>query len=489
MTETGLATRPAPDPGAALAGAARGGALNLAGAATGALAGFAVTWLVARELGPGRAGGFFAACAAFTILTTVAKLGAETGLVYFIARLRAFRAGPDELRRCLRTALTPVTVVSLALAVALGRVGPAPLRVLAVFVPLAALSDTLLAATRGLHAMRPTVLLEKVLRPLAQVVLLVVLGSRLSTLAWALPYLPTAILAGYAVHRRLRVHSGQAAGPGPVSGYLGGFWRFTAPRALASTAQLALGRLDILLLAGMAGLRAAALYAVASRFIVVGQLANQAIAQAVQPRLAELLATGDRAGARALYQTATGWLVLAAWPVYLGVALLSPMYLALFGPAYRQAGPIVLTLALAMLVATGCGMVDMVLSMAGRTRWNLYNVAVAFAVNLALDLVLIPRLGALGAALGLAASILANNLIPLAQVAVRLGLHPFGRGTLVAAGLALLCLGALPLAARLSTMDACAAATGAGAAGYLIAALRLRRVLYLDAFFALRRQG
>ena len=39
-------------------------------------------------------------------------------------------------------------------------------------------------------------------------------------------------------------------------------------------------------------------------------------------------------------------------------------------------------LSLSMLVATGCGMVDMVLIMAGRTSWNLGNALLALAVNL-----------------------------------------------------------------------------------------------------------
>ncbi|MFD0594547.1 hypothetical protein ACFQZ4_20715 [Catellatospora coxensis] len=51
----------------------------------------------------------------------------------------------------------------------------------------------------------------------------------------------------------------------------------------------------MLMVAGLAGLAPAAAYAVAGRFVVLGQLANGSIAQVVQPRLAETLAVGDRA--------------------------------------------------------------------------------------------------------------------------------------------------------------------------------------------------
>ena len=79
------------------------------------------------------------------------------------------------------------------------------------------------------------------------------------------------------------------------------FWAFTAPRAVASGAQTALQSIDVLLVASLAGLAPAAAYAVAGRFIVLGQLANGAISQAVQPRLAEKLSTHDWVGAARLY--------------------------------------------------------------------------------------------------------------------------------------------------------------------------------------------
>jgi hypothetical protein len=109
-----------------------------------------------------------------------------------------------------------------------------------------------------------------------------------------------------------------------------------------------------------------------------------------------------------------------------------------------------------------------------------------------IDLALIPRLGALGAAIGLATAVVVNNLLPLAQVGSALRLHPFGRGTLAAAGLAAGCCGLLPLAVALvvgtgprALLIAIVLATTA----YVTGAHRLRRTLALDAFgAALRRQ-
>jgi O-antigen/teichoic acid export membrane protein len=178
--------------------------------------------------------------------------------------------------------------------------------------------------------------------------------------------------------------------------------------------------------------------------VVLIQFANQGISQSVQPRLAEALAVGDRDTANHLYQTATGWLVLVTWPISFCVILFAPVYLGLFGGDYRRGADVVVVLACAMLVATGCGMVDMVLAMAGRTSWNLVNVLIALGVTVGLDVLLIPRYGALGAAIGLACAMVANNVLPLVQIGRVARLHPFGAGTLTAAGLSVGCFGVLP---------------------------------------------
>ncbi|MBM2619288.1 polysaccharide biosynthesis C-terminal domain-containing protein [Actinoplanes sp. LDG1-06] len=506
-------------PAAGARGAARGGLANMAGSALAGGTGVVVTWVVARSLGAEQAGAFFAATAAFVLAGGLAKLGTQTGLVYWPARLRA-TGRAHLLGACLRTGLTPVAVLSVVLAVAMWLAAPAiarvtaheaghvvdahtaGLRMLAVFLPLQALTDALLTATRGYRAMRPTVMLDRVLRSGTQLLFVGAAGiAALWTagslpgfaLAWAAPYLPVTILSAYALRRLYR----EGKPPGVTTrrveraGLRREFWRFTGPRAVASVAQLALQRVDVLLVAALGGLVPAAVYAVAGRFVVLIQFANQGISQSVQPRLAEALAVGDRRTANDLYQTATGWLVLVTWPVNLLVIFFAPVWLRLFGVRYADEGTtVVAVLAAAMLIATGCGMVDMVLAMAGRTSWNLVNVLVALAVTVVLDVLLIPRFGALGAAVGLACSMVVNNLMPLIQVGRSSGLHPFGRGTRAAALLSVTCFGGIPWAV--------VAVTGTGPTGRTLAMLAavpaflagtwlLRVPLALDAFKPMRR--
>ena len=81
-----------------------------------------------------------------------------------------------------------------------------------------------------------------------------------------------------------------------------------------------------------------------------------------------------------------------------------------------------------MLVATAIGPVDIVLLMGGRSMWNLFNVVVALGAQPGAELPAHPAIGIAGAACAWAASILFNNIAPLAEIRAFLKLHPFGRG-------------------------------------------------------------
>ncbi|MCW2698983.1 MAG: multi antimicrobial extrusion protein MatE [Blastococcus sp.] len=499
---------------AGLPSIARGGALNLAGAGISAIAGVLLVVVVTRALPQRDAGVFFALTSVFLLAEMVARLGTGTGLVYFIARLRSL-GRTDRIRAFQRVALTPVVVLSLITCAVLVTWAPELARlvggpgdqtrtavvVLAVLLPVTTLSDTLLAATRGHATMVPTVVLDRVGRPLLQLGLVAVAVMAGSTAvlagAWALPWAVSAALAWVwllRLGRELHVgrHSAEAhprAGADDDAAPWREFWSFTGPRAVNSLAQLALQRLDIILVTVLIGPAQAAVYTAATRFLVVGQLTSTAIATAAQPRLAEQLAVGDRASAKAVYQSATAWIVLLNWPLYLLCAVFADVVLAVFGNGYDAGRPVVLVLAGAMLVASGCGMVDMLLNMAGRTSWTLANSVVALAVMVGVDLVLIPRLGILGAGIGWAAAIIANNALPLTQLVVSMGLHPFGRATLRAGGLSAVCFGILPGAAALLLPDDLLAAAGAVLVGltvFLTVSLRRREALGLPALSALR---
>jgi O-antigen/teichoic acid export membrane protein len=495
---------------------ARGGTLNLAGAAVAAAATVGVTVLVTRRFSQAYAGAFFTATSAFLIVEAVATLGANNGLVYFIARLRSL-GEERRIRAILRAAVVPVVVASLAgTAFMLLLAGPlahvllasnghqvAPglvadtLRALALTLPFAALLDTFLGATRGYRDMQPTVVVDKISRSALQLfgVLVAVAAGSTALLAplWALPYVPAAVAAWLWLRRIRRgrvsrtatlpavppelaallalstpVHT---AGTGPANGHRApakrrrqtgkrmaqrqlananprGFWRFTTPRAVASLASITLQRIDIVLVAILKGPADAAIYTAATRFLVAGQFGNMAISMAAQPRFTELFAIGDRENANVIYQVTTAWLMLLTWPLYLLAAVYGPAVLSVFGHSYQAGSDVMIILALTMLFATACGQVDMVLITTGRSGWSLLNGLLAMVVNIGADLLLIPKYGITGAAIGWAVAIVVSNLMPLAQLGAVFRLHPIGRGSLAAGTVSVLSFCVIPIGMR-----------------------------------------
>jgi O-antigen/teichoic acid export membrane protein len=482
---------------------ARGGALNLAGAVSAGIMGFALVFAVAHAYPQKVAGTFFAATSLFVILDAIAGLGADVGLLRFLPRQLAL-GDRGAARRTVPLALVPVVAVACVAALALTLAAPAlsgplgggevvsMLRVLAVFLPVAAAHDTVLAATRAHGTMRPTVAIEKIFRQVAQVV--GVLAASLFTtdpvalaLAWALPYLIGLVVAA-AWYRRITARLGHApADPVATKALAVEFWRYTAPRAVAQICQTALQRADIVLIAALASPRDAAIYTAATRFMVIGQLGTQAVQQAMQPAVSRLIALEDREGTARVFAGCTTWTVALTWPVHLSVAVAAPVYLSLFGHGYAGAGQsATVILALTMLLATGTGPVDVMLLMAGRSGLSLVNSAVALAVDLALDALLIPWLGITGAAIAWAAALAIRNILMLAQVSRLFGMTPAGAGLGLAACSALACFGALPLLVRLmfgTTATLAALVLGAGCYAGLMWAGRDR--LALTAFAAL----
>jgi len=481
-----------------LAGVARGGAVNLAGAVISAAGSVGLTVLVTRSFPQSAVGTFFVAMSLFLIAEAIINLGAYNGAIYFIARLRALNA-ERRIPAIIRATVVPVAVASVIGAAALvvfvhpitrlllntsfsGHVSAGALatalRVLAVALPFAALTDTMLGATRGYHEMRPTVLVDRIGRSTLQVlgVALAAVAGSAALLAplWALPYLPVAIIATLWLRRIVRRQQAEMAvvrrsttmkaadqpkaAQRPADHAAAdnrhgkpnarGFWKFTAPRSLASLAQIVVQRADIILVGVLKGPIDAAIYTAATRFLVAGQLGNAAISMAAQPQLTRLFAVRDLAGANTVYQVTTAWLILLTWPLYLLAAVFGPTVLRIFGPSYQAGSTVMIILALTMLVATACGQVDMVLITTGRSSWSLYNGLLAMGVNIGVDLVLIPRFGITGAAIGWAAAICMSNLVPLAQVAVAAKVHPFGKGMAAASALTVLSFAVIPLALR-----------------------------------------
>ena len=491
---------------------ARGGALGLFGAGISAVAGFVLVLIVTNLYPTDVAGQFFTVTSAFLLMAAIATLGTETGLGRFLLRYEA-QGRRGDIPPTLRTAFRPTIICSIVIAVAvvacaeplsdligLGtEEGPASLRALAVILPLATWNSLTMAGTRAFGRMRPTVLVDKIGRPVAQP-LLVLLVSLTSAellglaLAWAAPFVVAAFASAW-LFRRLLDRRGTLQHTEPTRSHRElrrEFWQFTWPRSITRISQMAIQRMDIILVAALRSPQEAAIYTAATRFVALGQFGTQAIQQVVQPKFTALLANDEHQSLKDVYQISTAWSLVVAWPMYVVVGATPLIYLGLFGQEYADEGvAVVVLMSLAMLFAVATGPVDTLLLMSGRSALSLANSLGALAIDIGLCLLLIPRMGITGAALAWAIAVSTRALLALIQVRVTMSIFSFGSAAAIAAGANLLCF-ALPLLVVGAFVELDLVTLLLVLAGSLPAyALCLwfgRRVLMLDVFRSLIRR-
>jgi O-antigen/teichoic acid export membrane protein len=499
-----------------IAALARGGTLNVVGIVVNAVVAFALSVIVARALGAAGAGSFFVALAFFSIVGVVAMFGADTGLVRSIARHQAL-GQPEWTHAVLKAGLGPVTVLGVALGVALFMLAPEVarviaddrvsttttyLRILAPCIPIGAASGVLLAATRGFGTMLPFVAIERIGRSVLRLVLVVIvvalaLGASALMVAWVVPtaggLVAAAVWLRAIFERQAPSESLQDDRRPEARRVAWEFWSFSSVRGLAATFRVGILWLDVVLVGVLASAQEAGIYATATRVIAAGSFALQAVLLVIGPQISGLAARSEWGRAQAIYQISTTWLTALSFPLYLSVAAFAPLVLGIFGADFTAGATALTILSLAMLLDMATGPVTTVLLMAGKASWNLYNMATTLAVNIGLNLLLIPPLGIEGAAIAWAVALVVQNGVPLGQIWFGLGLHPFSGSLALAAAGAVLCFGVLGLvvASLLGTSAAAFALFAALAgAGYVLFLARNRSALLLDEFRdSLRRRS
>jgi O-antigen/teichoic acid export membrane protein len=521
--------------GDAMRQVARGSALTGAGAVVAAFGGVALTIVITRNFIPDLAGTFFASTAFFLIVSSLATLGTDVGLVRFVSAHSA-TGQQHRLGETLRIALVPVFVTSVVWSVIMWFAAPpiadwigndqvhdetvSMLHALTWFLPVAAVYGGLVAATRGRGSMKYTVIVDSIVRTVGQPVLIIISivvgwGATGAAVAWAVPYPVGVVICAVVLVRQTRriarrqnpdIETAEVIEPAdepndePVRDVVEEsieefedihgtvlarqFWNFTAARAVASGVVMIWRRFDVLMVAWLASPADAAVYTAATRFLVVGQLGIQAVQMTVSPQFGRLFAQRDLPGARAVYKTATMWTMTFAWPLYIITGAAVGLVIPVFGADYGAGANVTIILSASMLVATACGGVDAVLLMSGRSWLSLGNAVITLAVNIVLDLILIPKIGILGAAIAHSVSLALRNALGLYQINRLMRMWAFTNQSAKIAVVSVACFGVVP--AILHVTDApqglLVAAILIGMVAYGAWAWRSRDGLQLDTF-------
>jgi O-antigen/teichoic acid export membrane protein len=419
--------------------------------------GFALSLVLARQLGAAGSGVVLQAIASFMIGLSLARLGMDTAAVWILPRLRS------EQPSAVRGACTGL-LLSTFLAGGLGALGwwgaalalpetrvTETISVIAWALPVASVMLVALAATRALGGVLPFNLIGNMAVPAARpvgVLVVTLLGGSVFAAAtiWAVPFLPGLALAVWILVRQVRRFERRREVQGallPTREVQRRILGFALPRTLSAGLEQSIIWFDVVLVGLIAGSAAAGVYGVASRFVGAGVIVLTAFRIVVAPRFSAGLAAGRRSDVQELYVVTAGWILLFGAPIYLLLAVFAPTVLGWLGPDFADGATPMRILCLGAVMLLAGGNIQSLLLMSGRSGWGAFNKAVVFGVNVAGNLVLVPPFGIVGAAVAWAACMTLDTTLAMVQVYRFTRIRP-ALGRILAILAAVLACAALP---------------------------------------------
>ena len=310
--------------------------------------------------------------------------------------------------------------------------GAAPwIGALGLAIPLLALIDLVGDVTRGFGQAWPAIVFRNLIPQLCLA----------TTLAWLLlaggPHLAVAYgllgglivgtcLAGVAVLRLVRARIGWTR---PILRFRR-VYGYAVPVAANSMVSLALSGTDLFLLGILTDADTVGAYRGCMQIVLVFDLIWNAFSAATAAVYAVLVANGQHPRLQATYSAASHLSTLLAAPLLLVIIVNAVDILGLLGSAFATAAVGLVVLAVGQFVKVSLGAACIVLNVGGRQTLEAGNVALATIANLALNYVLIPHYGLLGASLSTAISLIALGLLRCWQLRRVFNLQTSFRGQL-----------------------------------------------------------
>lgn len=189
-------------------------------------------------------------------------------------------------------------------------------------------------------------------------------------------------------------------GRDPVEFHLPKWFKSAVPLAAGSGLMLIFVQVDILMLGWLAPAEVLGIYRVAFQIALLSGLAYTALNLVVAERFATHFASGDQTALRSSAKLSARTALVCALPVPIFMLIFGKEFIALvFGSEFASAYIPVLILCLTHLISAGFGMARSLLVMGQEEKRVFWWTIPALILNLVFCFVLIPSLGAVGAAI------------------------------------------------------------------------------------------
>jgi O-antigen/teichoic acid export membrane protein len=188
--------------------------------------------------------------------------------------------------------------------------------------------------------------------------------------------------------------------------------------------------IDILLIGVFSTVEEVALYNVAFRFASLVNVALSAANSVSAPLFSSLYEEGRKSELQKLVSQESFYIFVSSLIIGLSLIMSSTFFLGIFGQDYLQARWLMIILLGGQMVNAGAGSVGYLLNMTGHQNHTARVIGWSALFNLIVNLILVPRLGSLGAAIGTSLSIVLWNLWLAFTVEKYVGIRPSIIGTI-----------------------------------------------------------
>jgi O-antigen/teichoic acid export membrane protein len=391
---------------------ARGGRTNFFGFLLRLMARLPFLVIAGRLYGADDLGRFAYATMVVELVAAFAVVGLKRGLAQELARETVQDRAPethtifDALLLSALLALVATATLLLLPALVFPSGHTSAERWFALIIPAIVLSDVSLAAMAYRHRIDAQVRARALIEPW-------VLTIAATALAFT-PLLPSGLLIAYllslvaavlaSIIPMLRLF-GRPVGWRPSPSRSLGVLRRNLPLAGADIIEWGSRRIDIFILGRLVPADVIGIYFVAQQIASLAGRVRSSFDPILSPLLSKALAAGETALAAANIRQVGFWVIAFQLPIILALGLPAEGVLGLFGPAFATGGLVLALLLLSELVAAHASIAEMALVYT-RPRANLILSAAGIVAQALFCLLLIPRFGAQGAALGLLLSLM-----------------------------------------------------------------------------------
>jgi len=201
-------------------------------------------------------------------------------------------------------------------------------------------------------------------------------------------------------------------------------WRevlpFTIPLLSSDLMYLMMNQMDVVMLKYFQGVLDVASLRAVQPIAKMNQTVLLSFGLLFTPLAARMFARGDRKGINKLYWQNAIWIAVVSFPIFaLTFSLAGPITVLLFGERYADSAVFLALLSFGYYFNAVLGQNGLTLKVYGKLRYSVtLNILAGFA-NLGINYMLIPRYGALGAAIGTTATLVLHNIFK--QAGLRLG--------------------------------------------------------------------